>query len=328
MENRLFYWLETILPRPPVRKTRIVQAGLAITPRVRAFKIYWLNEPVFVFLGYLLLILLTRHTDGSLFQVLLAASLALFGLGFSILAAIAPQPGYFGIGERIALSSYMSISVGGLLGFALSRSSWGLQIDALLVSALLLNLVCYLVVVYRRRKLESVQVVNGPALNGLLFSVSNWWRGQSPLSLGITFMLFVFLVGGGMAFSANLLAPAIDPPMTEFFLLNEDQQIQEFPEQLPLGERFSLTYGIINLEASPSIYEVQASARGKSLGRSMQVYLEPGQTFDGRIDFEIPHDMAVPGERIRVDFDLFEGDKVYRSLHLWFEVQQVGEMET
>jgi uncharacterized membrane protein len=274
-----------------------------------------------VLLGYMLLGYLIFNTEGSLFQVLLAASLALFGLGFSITAALAPQPANFGTGERIALSTYLSLSVGGILGFALSRSAWGLGLESLLVSALLLNLVCYLVVVYRRRRLENTLAVTGQNLNSFLGPLSEWWRGQSSLSLGITLLLLLLIAAGGMAFSTNLLAPGIDPPMTEFFLLNGDQQIQEFPETLSLREGLTLTYGVINREDRPLSYYVLASARGETVGRSPQIFLEAGEAFNGQLSIEFPLTLARSEEQVRVDFELYQGESVSRSLHLWFTVE-------
>jgi uncharacterized membrane protein len=308
-----------MVPRPQVRKPIALPGIRALSRRARALKTYWLNEAAWVFFGYLLLGYLTLEAEGTLFQVLLAAGLALFGVGFSITAALAPRSGVLGVGERIALSTYMSLSVGGLLGFALSRSPWGLRLEPLLVSALLLNLVCYLVIVYRRRRLEAGEP--GQGREASLAPLADWWKGQSPLSLGITLILVLLIALGGLAFKNNLLAPGTDPAMTEFFLLDEAQQIQAFPQVLPAGEVLTLTYGITNREDRPLTYVVRAASGGEPLGTGPQVFLQPGQSYTGLLALEIPLALAAPGEKVRVDFDLYQAETVHRSLHLWFGVE-------
>jgi uncharacterized membrane protein len=321
MENRLSYWLETLLPKSRVRRI-MASPGMVKTTRAwEALRKHWLNEPAYVVLGYLVLGILVLRSEGSVFQALLAAGLSLFGLGFSITYAIAPLHSYFGKLERLALSAYLSLAVGGLLGFALSRTPWGLRIDTLLVSTLLLNLVCYFTVVYRRRKIKSSVLIQRQNAYDTGQAWLAWWRAQERSSLGVTLALVVLLVVGGMALTQNMLAPAVNPAMTEFYILNQDMQIDEFSPDLTPGEVFDINFGITNLEGRAAIYSVRAEVSGEQVGLSHAILLESGDTFLGTLKLEVPHGSVASGEAIKVDLSLYKNEEVHRSLYIWFEVE-------
>lgn len=112
----------------------------------------WLNPAAFVLFGYVVLTVLIFWIDLPLVRVPLAIALVLFGSGYSLVTVLFPGSSYLDWMEKLALAGGLSLAVGGIVGFALANLTWGLAIDSVLITAILFNTICYLVIVYQRRR--------------------------------------------------------------------------------------------------------------------------------------------------------------------------------
>jgi len=121
----------------------------------------WLNPVAFVLLGYAVLVILVFWINLPLLRAGLGIALMLFGSGYSLVAALFPQSSSLDELMRVALAGGLSLAIGGISGFILASSAWGLEPVSLLVFTILFNLVCYAVVVYRRWRVAKAQDSEG-----------------------------------------------------------------------------------------------------------------------------------------------------------------------
>ena len=195
----------------------------------------WISAPVYVLIGYIILGLLILSTGHNPFRVVLATILAFFGLGYSLLAVLYQDRELDAV-ERLALSFCLSQAVGGMLGFALARSIWGLRLFPLLIATGLFNIGCYMMITWQKRNRK--EHLSPSPMN--LSPLFNWWRDQNIFEKIITSILTLLLVSGAWSFYRSLLMPKLDPPMTEIYLTDMNGLAEEFPLDATAGEKLSL----------------------------------------------------------------------------------------
>jgi uncharacterized membrane protein len=275
----------------------------------------WLNEPAIILLGYVLLYLLVIWAEGSLMCIVFAAMLALFGSGLSLFAALFPQSNRFDVVEQLALSTALSMAVGGVGGFVLARSSWGLNVQSMLVFAGLFNLACFGVVVYRRR-LDSIE---GPVADWFAATIA-WLGNQWESSRTTTVALLVLLISGGFAVYHFALTVNPEPAMVEFYLLNANGQAEDYPRRIEGDESLEVMYGIANGEKEAIRFRVAVSAEGRLLANSDEIWLAPGEKVEKGLLVSFPSTLR---GQTKVDFELHRGTEIlylYRTLHLAVEI--------
>ncbi len=295
-------------------ETRVETRTRTAPSKVRTLsQVQWLNEPAFVLLGYVLLAAVTRIAPGSLPQAIVAALLAMFGPGFSLTTLLYPRPDALDGVERLALSALLSMAVGGIAGFILIQTSWGLTLITYAIAVGAFNILCYVGVLYRRRGWAALEMPGVIDWSGF----GRWFRNQSWGSLLIALALVALLAGGAGALYQASRSPGMDPPMTEFFLLDSNGQIENVPETAAPGATVSLNYGIINREQDAGQYQVLALVGDQLIANSGAVPLEPGQQQVGRLQVAIPAQLS---GQVRLDILLFRDGKRYRNLDLWIDV--------
>jgi len=278
----------------------------------------WLSEPAIVLIGYSVLGLVIILSDVLPLRAGLAIILALLGSGWSLTTALFPQSTELDAVERVALSACLSLAVGGMLGFLLAGSPWGLRLAPFLMATGLMNLGFYVVVWYRRRRLVGTAANHWPwALERLI----GWWIDQSRSSQMVTIGLMVLLILGARAFREAMLRPSPDPPMTEFFLLDQDGLAEDYPETAPVGEPLVITYGIVSREKELALYQVYALKDNIVVGSSQPIRLDPGEAHEAQIELLLP---AQATGATRIELVLLLGSVRHRSLHLWLVAEEPG----
>jgi uncharacterized membrane protein len=272
------------------------------------------NEPFIVLLGYIVLAIVISPVKHSSLQVGLAIILGLFGSGSSLVAALFPRPHDLDFTERVALSSCLSMTVGGLLGFALARSPIGLRLWPFLITTGVYNAVCFFITWYRRRNLsEDERMIRFDS--GIL--VVLWRKNSSKVNRLVTAILSVSLLLGVYVFVRHLRTPAVDPPMTEFYLLGQGGQTETYPRTCRAGGTLAITYGIVNRENKAASYQVKVYIASEEVGKSQSIELDASATQTSQIIFQVLDTLSGP---TRVDYVLYRDEIPYRFLHLWLYV--------
>jgi len=252
----------------------------------------------------------------SMLQMGLAIILALFGSGYSIMAVLFPRTQDIDFVERMALSSCLSLAIGGFLGFALANSIWGLRLIPFLISIALFNIVCYFLVWFRRRNFPDQEMtVNWDSR--IFFARLK--TSQNSTGSFMTIILVIFFMSGVWVFTQKLHLTPNDPPMTEFFLLGEDLHTENYPLAGSSGDSLVVRYGIVNLEYETGTYQIIASANGEEVGSSQPMEIKPTETQISPIEFFIPNTSE---DQVKVEFVLYREDIAYRSLHLWIDCER------
>ena len=288
--------------------------------RILTSHTHWWNEPALVLTGYLVLTLLIRFFAGSPVRAWLAGGLALLGSGFSLVTALYPRRDTLDWAERLALSALFSLAIGGAAGYLLIHLPVGMTLVSFLVATALFNVICYVVVIWRRWSLapfEQPAILRIPA-----GSVAGWFHDQGLPGILLTVVLLALMLAGGGALYQSTRTPALDPPMTEFFLLDANGQVEDLPDTAAPGQAILVGYSVSNHEHGSGPYQVLALVDGRLTGDSGAFRLADGQAYRSQILVSIPQ-TAIGNTRI--DFILFRDGKRYRSLDLWLQVANPGK---
>jgi uncharacterized membrane protein len=216
--------------------------------------------------------------------------------------------------ERLALAGILSLAVGGVFGFLLVRSPWGLRLNPLLVGCGSFSLVCYAALWHRRRRPSESQTLTAPWAPSNTLS---WWNEQSLGSRLLTVTLMA-LLGSGIWFLGRVMTvPAPDPPMTEFYLLDAEGKIEGLPQAARAGESRALRVGIANRESEAAAYQVYVVVGQELVGASPIIQLVPGQVWEDGVELRLPESIA--GSH-KIEVILLRDDRLQGRLHLWVEV--------
>ncbi|MCE5257576.1 MAG: DUF1616 domain-containing protein [Chloroflexi bacterium] len=270
------------------------------------------SAPAAVLAGYIILAGLIALNVQSPLRVGLAVILAVFGSGSSTVAALFPRPGSLDFVERTALSACLSLAIGGILGFALARSLWGLRLQPLLIATGIYNLICWGITWLRRRRLSREERI-------ILLHTSKLFPPRTPGAANhiITVVLVVCLAAGIWVFARSLNQPALDTPMTEFYLLGPGGQTADYPQTGRPGETLAVTCGIANRENQAAAYQIRAFIEGEEIGSSQMMNLASAETLTNPLTLRIP---AAASGKTRVEFVLYLNGDPYRYCHLWLDI--------
>ncbi|HEY3312584.1 MAG TPA: DUF1616 domain-containing protein [Anaerolineales bacterium] len=273
-----------------------------------------INDPALVLLGYFALAIVILLSSQTSLRVWLAIILAFFGTGGSTVAVLFSRAHVLDLVERVALSACLSMTLGGLFGFGLARSPWGLNLWPFLTITGLYNLVCYLLILYRQRNLDIGEKFIQLDCRKLILPGK---IDQGKFNRIITAALTLVLFGGVWMFIQASRTAHLDPPMTEFYLLGPGRQTESYPKTGHPGETLDVNYGIVNRENQAAAYQIKIFIQGEQVGESPSMRMDPNETQSKMIEFHLPKSIS---NLVKVDFVLYRGDVPYRFLHLWIDI--------
>lgn len=273
-----------------------------------------ISVPAFVLLGYILLTVLILRNDESPLRIGFAIFLSVLGSGASTVTVLFPRKNDLDFTERLALSACFSMTVGGIAGFALARSPWGLRALSFLFTSGVYNLICFGLTWYRRRNHEDEERFFRLDLGKLLGWVKN---DQRISSRAVTTILVIIFLSGAWFLAQKIRQPSLDPPMTEFYLLGKGGETNSYPQTCYPGETVDVSYGIVNRENQSVTYQIKVFTQGTEIGKSLPIQLFVDETQKGHLQFRVPETMS---GLTKVEFILYRETKPYRFLHLWINV--------
>jgi LysM repeat protein len=107
---------------------------------------------------------------------------------------------------------------------------------------------------------------------------------------------------------------------SEFYLLGADDTADGYPTTLSVGEKASLTLGIVNHEGKDAIYDVSLFINGTLADRIIGVRLKPREQWQRSLTFTLTEG----GENQLMEFVLYRDrhSRPYRTLRLWVDGQE------
>ncbi len=214
-------------------------------------KIEWKNFPVdiLICLIWSVMMLPVVALDLQVARVVLGLPFILFIPGYVLVFALFPGRGISTI-ERVALSFGLSIAVVPLVGLVLNYTPWGIRLEPILISLVVLVFVLSAIGWYRwhhvplkKRFFVSVDI-HLPRAEG---KVENVLTIALIISILITLFLLVYII----------VTPRVGESFTEFYLLGPSGKAERYPTNLSIGENGSVIIGIVNHEHEQVNYTVE-----------------------------------------------------------------------
>jgi uncharacterized membrane protein len=239
---------------------------------------------------------------------------ALFSPGYTLVAAIFPKRGDFGIVQRLALSFGLSIVVVPLVGVVLNYTLWGIGLYSVLMALLFFILAASAVAYYRRRRLPLEERFE-PRFRLSL----SWLRGREHFWDRVLVVLLAVVVIGAIGTLVYVARPLeVERTFTEFYLLGPEGRAADYPDVVVLGDEATVTLGVVNHEQVATYYYIRVFIEGETVAEVATGHLAHGEGWEQKVSFT-PLEV---GQEQLVELWLYEGDKntPYHDLRLWVDV--------
>jgi len=282
--------------------------------------------------------------EGSVIRVILGIPLLTFFPGYSLTAVLWPArkgilsskgsplgmlSGGLDTFERLILSVGLSIVLVPIIGLILNYTS-SITLGPILISLMCVTVICSIFAWILRNKLPI----------GDRFIVSFTANLKTPSTEGShSERILAIVLTSCIIFSAGLVLymianPTDDAPHTNFYLLDQNHEIENLPKYLSINETGNVIVGIVNHEEGmvnysliasidngtfPMIYNptspIDMDAHGNSM---MNVTLANDSGFEQEYLFHFTTE-----GRYRISWQLLiEGQPTDYVLHLWIDVSQ------
>ena len=158
-----------------------------------------------------------------------------------------------------------------------------------------------------------------PENNNSYDSYSRGWKQISPIGKIASICLFIIILAA-IATIIWILSYKPNMDTTEFYLLNEYGQADDYPVSIALGEDISVIVGVVNNEKRDLIFSIRTSINSIPAGNSGPANLAFQERFEELISVE----PLIAGDHQKVEFVLFnvETQSELRSLILWVDVAE------
>jgi uncharacterized membrane protein len=263
--------------------------------------------------------------SGSFLRTCLGIFLVLFLPGYALAGALFPAKKDLEGIERVAISFGLNIAIVPILGLSLNYSTWGIrEIPVLIEFSVFILLMCA-VAYYRRRLLpeaEAFEVSFKKSYLSIKEEILEKPESKTDKVFAFTLVLFILASMGSLAYIIG--NPKEGEPFTEFYILGSNKTTKDYPTEFLLGEKGTVTVGIINHEYRSVDYTMEVKLENRSLPLpENQKWIRLGHN----MSWEKPIIITPPfeGKNMKLEFLLFnETEKTipYRNLHLWINVTE------
>ena len=248
-------------------------------------------------------------------QIVLGLPAALFFPGYTLTTALFPRRTDIEAVFRVALSFGLSLALLPMLGLVLNASPWGIRATPMVIGISAMNGALALLAYTRSRHFEPQERFGFVPIRPLIRLARGGGRGV-PWAWGALITLGFVLVGGSVAL--RIASPPQTETFTEFYVLGAGGRTDDYVTRFPRGEPVVLQIGVVNQEAEPQTYVVQASVEGRQYGSMGPVALAVGERWDGEI--EVTLDEPSGSYRLQLQLFLESGGDPYRELHLFAQI--------
>jgi len=279
----------------------------------------------------ILFVLISPLTEISPIRVIFGLPLVLFLPGYALIAALFTRRDDLDAIEHIALSFGLSMAIIPSLGLALNYTPFGIRLIPVLI-VLSVFTVSLALGVYARRSMipERDRFVVEPHIAKFFKSMKEPFKATDTK---IDKMLSVFLIISivlAISMTVYVIAtPKEGEKFTEFYILGPNGTASDYPTNLKVGEEGKVIIGVVNHEYANVSYWLEVKLNGEVIsGKSIE--LMHNETWESPFTFKAKK----KGKDQKLEFLLYKNPfnksvygkgeirgEVYRSLHLWVDVQ-------
>jgi uncharacterized membrane protein len=197
-------------------------------------------------------------------RIVLGLPVVLFFPGYTLLAALFPRKESLNDIERFALSFGLSIAVVPLIALVLNYTPWGIRLYPILIALFVFIFIMSVIGWYRNRQLFKEEKV-ALHLNIRFPSLSHLWSRQSLRDKIITVVLSVLVIGAMGTLVYFMHQPRNVEKFTEFYILNDAGDIENYPGTIVAGQSVKVILGVINRENEATTYRITITLGGQSI---------------------------------------------------------------
>ncbi len=279
-------------------------------------------------------------------RIVLALPVLLFIPGYCLIAILFPKNDDLGLVERLMLSVGFSIAIVPLIGFGLNFTPWGIRLEPIVISLILLTWVMVLIAHYQRAVLlpEERFRVSFSAIGGRIRQ-EFLPQGEKGVDRFLSIILTLIIIVVILATVYVIVVPKEGAErFSEFYILGKNQTATNYPDILVPAENYPMFIGVGNHEYRTMTYTIETWALRTEFNNvtnsSTIVEMDPND----RLSLTLAHNetkilpfnlfVSKPGYN-RIEFLLFNqsvpgpevtgNDRIkasYRNLHLWVNNRQ------
>ncbi|HIJ00807.1 MAG TPA: DUF1616 domain-containing protein [Candidatus Methanomethylophilaceae archaeon] len=178
----------------------------------------------------------------------------LFFPGYLSITALFPRKEDIDVIERIALSFGLSIAITPLIGFALNYTPWGIRLDPILLSVSAFNFAVAAIALYRRLSVTDPYIPFDP-----LKTIEKAWsdfQKERGLDRVLSVVLALSVLSSVIALGYIIAFPRPGETFTEFYILDSDGEMGNYPHNLSVGEEATVILGLANHEQRNVTYTI------------------------------------------------------------------------
>ena len=249
----------------------------------------------------------------TIMRMILGLPFVLFLPGYASMVALYPRKiGITGI-ERVALSFGLSITIVSLIGLIMNYSQWGIRLESMLYTIASIMLITSIITWFRQRRLSKVERFDIK----FRLALPSW--GSNARDKALSIILVLTIVGALGVMGYVLAAPKVGERFTEFYVLNQEGAVADYPEALRINEQAELIVGIINNEYGVVSYQIEVRLNGVRNSQIGPITLGHGDKWEETIVIT-PSNV---GTKQKVEFFLYRDGELkqyLKPLRLWIDV--------
>ena len=261
---------------------------------------------------------LAVFTSGAV-RTIFSLAFILFFPGYTLISSLFPARTRLDGMERFALSFGLSLAIVPLTGLMLNFSPLGAKFEPILWSLLLFILIMAAVAILRRSKLPQGERF-AIDFGAFFATVRQDWGKRGSWDKVLTVVLSITIVGTIGATVWVINHPGASERFTEFYILGPDGKADNYPREVVLGTTSSVIVGVVNHEAANATYRIDINIDGQNSTQIAPFTLAAEAKWEQPVSFNA----TKLGDNQSVQFQLYKTGNatVYRSLHLWLDVQE------
>jgi uncharacterized membrane protein len=248
-------------------------------------------------------------------RIILGIIVLLLFPGYTLIAALFPSKESLKGVERAALSLVMSFAIVSLTGLILNFTPLGIRLTPIFVAMAIIIFLASVIALFRRYSLPEAERFT---LSIKIRRIQ--WGSVSKFDKILSIVLAVAVIGAASVLAYVIAHPKAEETFTNFYILGPEGKMENYPQELALGEQAEVALGIENQENQDASYNIVVTLDGEEIQTIGPIRLADEQEW--RDNFTLVPSKA--GENQKVEFLLYkgEGSAPYLNLHLWLDVRE------
>jgi len=152
--------------------------------------------------------------------------------------------------ERIGLSLGFSIALVSLAGLLLNYTPWGIRLEPILFTLFLLTEILAAIAIYRWK-------ITNKDERFIISLTTSQTKSNKKSNTILPILLVLSIAAASTSIMYIIVAPVTGESFTEFYILSQDRNISNYPQDILAGQNTTCTLGIINHEYATMDYTIE-----------------------------------------------------------------------